>query len=393
MTLALHFHNDKIQVSRSGESERFVFADGRDFLPTEFAMTEDAARPVSATERDAHRIVKLHVEDDGMEIRMTCGNAEKIPVDTKVLRGVFAAVRAADDTDTDELVIVGAENRLLQKAAIASGFSEVAFISPAAAAIRWAGTDTSSTVAVLFCNEDGSTAWTHAAFNDEGHLICNDSDRFSPSDPTQMDHGLGKFLAMLQAQECPVDQVIVTGSDAETESVKTFLSAIAQYGYNIISNADAVVLGASMPPLKSKYGQMDDLIEAVLTALSASEFEEAIETFEKKVLSLFDSPSAQVQQTTDQLRLQMRSTILAAAQQKQTLDAESLYEQTLRLSETDDERGEVYDAMLRMYVQAGKIAEAEEAAITSAFYDPRRERTCMGVLRSYRDNPSEAPRD
>ena len=203
MTLAVHFQNEKIQVSRAGQSELVLF-DGRDHLPTEFTVTTDAVRPVTdTTARDTHRTLKLHVEDDGMQIRLTGEKTDNRLVNA-VLCGLFEAIRE-ENSDSTDLVIVGAENTRLQQAATDLGFS-AAFISPAEAAIRWAGADAHGTVAVLFCHQDGSIAWEYAIFNDEGAYTRNSGGQFAPTDPTridQIDHGFGKFLVSLQEQEHP----------------------------------------------------------------------------------------------------------------------------------------------------------------------------------------------
>ena len=159
-----------------------------------------------------------------------------------------------------------------------------------------------------------------------------------------------------------------------------------QYGYNIVRNANAVVLGASMPPLPSKYSQFDDLIEAAINALSNAEFTKAMEMFEKAT-SLFESPSEHINQTINVLQHQLRTALL----NKKTVEAEPLYEKALALSETEQEKAEVYEGMLNFYGQAGKIADAEAAAITAGFYNPPNEKRYMAVLQTYQDDGDDTP--
>ena len=388
MTLAVHFQTDKIQVSRGGPSEtELVMFEDTNCLPTEFMMTADAVRPVIATtDSDTDQIVKLHVEAEGMEIRLTGTNAEKIPVDG-VLHTVFKAIREADESESDEIVIVGAENQVIERAAIAAGFSGAAFISPVEAAIRWAGAETDGARAVLFCHRDGSIAWEFTTFTDEGDLIENGGGVYIPADPTRMDHGFGKFLVALKDQE--IAQIIVAGS-AEPETIEPFLSALeSHYRYKILTDANAVVLGAALPPLKSKYGKFDERIAAAVNAVSNAEFSIAMAAFENAT-SLFESPPEPIQRTSDQFRHQLRKAILAALREKNVIFAAApLFEMALALSETDQEKAAVYKQRLHLCGQAGKIPEAEAAAITAAFYDPENESSYMEALRHYQEDADQ----
>ena len=397
MTWAISFQNSDIHAARydpnSGESELVRFQ-GQSALSTRFNTAEPGKIlpiPLGAAEEDDAGVA-LKIEDDGMTLEST-GSRDGITTEdllVAVCKTVLATDEAAAATD-HAVVFVAAENPLLRSAAQQAGFADndISFLLPVDAAIQeWrqyarandADDSEATDVVVLTCRQDGVVEWEARVANDHGFFVVPDHARahtgyfappFTMAAEASLQRGLKHFFAWTQQQNAS-QNVILTGSAAQTDTVTEFAAAVLNiYGYNVFFGAETV-RGACQPQMPSRYQRCDDALHNAWKAAEASHFDEAIEAF-KAAEALFETPPTDV----ERVRRCIRERLLAAAKSEAS---EQRYQQALSLSPTDTEKADVYLHLVDFYAGSENIVAAQESALSASFFDATLEAAGLAKL-------------
>lgn len=288
-----------------------------------------------------------------------------------------AKVRAS--SEREYLVFVADPCRRLREAGNRA-FNDVVFIDPVTAAIReWVAADERSAstteVVVLECDSNGSLHWELRVFEaeEQAFLIPADangkSGGFVPAVPGAFDVGLERFLNWFQHQEC--SNVILTGAGIENVGLTDELAM--RLRFSVFRCEHASVLGASRPPVESKYRRCDRWIKASESYLAAGDFEAAIDAFNAAAAVFESSP-----ESVKMLGFDIRRALLGAADSVSDADKPGYLQKALllpcALSKTADERDEsdayIYTRLAYCYCRLGDYASAEEAYLGAAYLSP-----------------------
>ena len=368
----------------TGQSSLVRFPDGTTDLDAQFHVTPDTQKITLSACTDAepdldNKIIGLTVDDETMALSMTGEVPNWLSIET-LLNTIFQTVLETDETaKAPNVVFVGTENPIVEKSARAAGFAEVDFLLRSDAALReWEhvrADEPPTEVVILKCAMDGSVCWELRCLDDYGNFVPDPSKcgRFVPTgtlteDETRLEPGLNRFLAW--AWNNHSRHVVITGSGSRTAAVADCASALEFSGYEIFVCSEPV-LGASKPPTPCRYHRVDEIVEHLLAAQGAGDFDDAIAALQN-AKAIFPSPPAAIKNDISKLTVRLRNAILSDADETQnSQQVDHLSQQALLLSETDCERAQVYLRLVENYSRVGNSVAAEAAAITAQFLDPK----------------------
>ena len=301
----------------------------------------------------------------------------------------FSELRARVRASADKacLTFVADPSRRLRAAGYRAGFKHVVFMDPVEGAIRqWVAeagetAKLATSVVVLRCESDGHMAWQLRVFlSDACVFVVPDeswktSGRFVPTSENvdgESQVGLQGFLDWFEKQAC--HHVILTGAGIGSEALTDGLLLLEMRGTTVFRSEHASVLGASRPPLDTKYMICDQLIQKAVAALDSGSFDEAIKGL-KAAEAIFDVPAV------TELRSNIRSALLSAADAASDADADALvylyYQKALLVALPDEVDGTadkdqafIYARLAYFYCRRGDYVSAEDAALASNFLSP-----------------------
>ena len=300
----------------------------------------------------------------------------------------FSELRARARASAEKacLTYVADPSQRLRAAGYRAGFKDVLFMDPVESAIReWVAevdetTELATSVVVLRCESDGGLAWEFCVLSSDARIFVvpdeswKASGHFVPTVDGKSQVGLERFVDWFERKDCR--HVILTGtgigSEALTDGLSLLEFLLELKGTTLYRCEHASVLGAVRPVLDSTYRICDAFILAAVSAMEAGAFDEAIKGL-KAAEAVFDVPPEAVAE----LRSNIRSALLNAAETSSDADALVYYQKALLVALPDEVDGTadkdqafIYARLAYCYCRRGDYVSAEDAALASNFLNP-----------------------